>query len=87
MTIEYLTERQLEILKYLRDKAKEGDRQLLEHAIGGTLPMRDIEAVCLIINRQFLMNGIRDDYNPNEYGNELENLLDTINRPRITNRT
>lgn len=83
MSAGYLTERQIEILKSLRDKAYEGTKQLLEHAISGTLGRGDIEAVCQTINDEYLMKGIKEDYTPNEYGRELEGLLDLVNRPRI----
>lgn len=29
------------------------------------------------------MEGINSDYSPNEYGLELEGLIDEINRPRL----
>jgi len=83
MSAGYLTERQIEILKSLRDKADEGTKQLLGRAIGGTLPRGDIEAVCQAINNEYLMKGIKEDYTPSEYGRELEDLLDVVNRPRI----
>ena len=79
-----LTERQLQILASLRDKAAEGKKQLLEDAINNKLAISDIEALCRILNDEFLMNGILDkNYTPNEYGHELEVLLDIINRPRL----
>jgi hypothetical protein len=79
----HLTERQIEILKILREKADQENKHLLDRAIRGSLPVSDTEAVCQIINDEFLMKGIKEDYTPNEYGRELESLLDLINRPRI----
>ena len=79
----YLTDRQIEILKFLRDKADEGTKHLLERAINDTLPRGDIEAVCQTINDEYLMKGIKKDYAPNAYGRELEDLIDIVNRPRI----
>jgi hypothetical protein len=83
MNVGYLTERQIEILKFFRDKAVGRAKQLLERTISGTLPTGDIEAVCQMINDEYLMKGIKEDYTPNEYGRELESLLDAVNRPRI----
>jgi hypothetical protein len=84
MNVGYLTERQIEILKSLRDKAGGVTKQLLERAISGPLPAGDIEAVCQSINDEYLMKGIKEGYAPNEYGRELESLLNAVNKPRIT---
>lgn len=80
----YLTERQVEILRRLRDGAVEANQRLFDHVLSGTLSKSDIEAVCQLINDEYLMNGINEDYGPNEYGRQLEELLDVVNRPRIT---
>ncbi|HEY1850805.1 MAG TPA: hypothetical protein VGG60_07270 [Candidatus Binataceae bacterium] len=79
----YLTDRQIEILKSLRDKANERNKHLLESAINDTLPRGDIQAVCQTINDEYLMRGIEKDYTPSEYGRELEDLIDVVNRRRI----
>lgn len=84
MNTNRFTERQQEILQHLRDKATGQKRLLLEHALNNSLAESDIETVCRIINDEFLMHGLLDEkYNPNEYGRELESLLDIINRPRL----
>ena len=49
-----LTERQLQILASLRDKAAEGKKQLLEDAINNKLAISDIEALCRILNVAFV---------------------------------
>ncbi len=61
------------------------DKELLSRALREELPRADIEAVCQLINDEFLMRGINisPDYSPNEYGRELEQLLDAVNRPRL----
>ncbi len=83
MSAGYLTERQIEILKSLRDRSNQETGLLLDRAINGTLPINDIESICRVINDEYLMKGIKEGYSPNEYGHELESLLDLINRPRI----
>ncbi len=84
MNTSILTERQREILQHLRDKAAGEKRLLLEHALSNSLAKCDIEEVCGIIYGEYGMHGLLDeDYNPNEYGRELEELLDVINRPRL----
>ena len=84
MNTNTLTERQREILQQLRDKTTGQKRELLENVLNNSLANSDMEKVCLIINGEFLMHGILDEkYNPNEYGRELEEMLDVINKPRL----
>jgi hypothetical protein len=47
------------------------------------LTMNNIDFLCKLINDEFIKNGIDENFEPNEYGHELENLLDEINRPRL----
>jgi hypothetical protein len=77
------TDRQIEILKSLRDKATAQKKELLDQTLGETLHLSDIETVCQLINDEYLMKGINPDYNPNDYGRELERLLDAVNRRRL----
>ncbi len=83
MNSQHLTKRQIDILESLRDRANVRIKELLERAIKGNLSENNIEAVCEAINDEYLMKGIKENYNPNEYGKELESLLDQINRPRL----
>ena len=83
MNEKYFTERQIEILKNLEKKLEPQDMYILTKTIEGSLPKSDIEAVCQIINNEYLMRGINDSFNPNDYGKELEILIDFVNRPRI----
>ena len=83
MNEKYFTNRQIEILKNLEKEVDPQDMYLLTQAIEGLLPKNDIEAVCQIINNEYLMRGINESYSPNDYGKELESLIDIINRPRI----
>ena len=80
-----LTERQRDIVHHLRDKATGQKRQLLEDVLNNSLAKNDIETVCGILHGEHMMHGLRDEkFNPNEYGRELEELLDVINRPRLS---
>jgi hypothetical protein len=79
----YLTERQVEILQCLRAKSTSSGKLLFEQVLTGKLPVSDIQAVCEMINDEYLMKGIKENYDPNEYGSELEQLLDVVNRPRV----
>jgi hypothetical protein len=86
MSANYLTKRQLEILHYLRESADKDDKYILDKSINGSLKNIEIETVCRVINDEYLMRGVEKDYRPNGYGRELEELLDVINRPRLTSR-
>jgi hypothetical protein len=78
------SERQIEILRSLKDNATDEKKTILDQALGQTLPAGDIESVCQLINDEYLMKGINPDYSPNDYGRELELLLDEVNRPRLS---
>jgi hypothetical protein len=81
--MEVITDRQILILKSLRDNLSGKDVDLLDDAINGRLAANDIQRVCEIINDEYLMKGIEEDYSPNEYGRDLESLLNKVNAPRL----
>lgn len=83
MNIETMTDRQITILRSLRENVSGKDADLLDDVISGRLAVNDIQRVCEIINDEYLMKGIEEDYSPNEYGLDLENLLNTVNAPRL----
>jgi hypothetical protein len=71
-------------LHHRRDKASGHERQLLENTLSNSLAKNDMETVIHIISNEFNLHGILDaNYNSNDYGRELEELLDFINRPRL----
>lgn len=56
---------------------------LAEKAIKGMLTLNEIDGLCGLISNEFMLNGITEDFEPNEYGRELEELLDVVNRSRV----
>jgi hypothetical protein len=82
MTIR-LTARQQEIMATLRAKDGGLNASAFQKLEQQCLEFSDIEVLCNIINEEFLMKGILPSFEPNEYGLELEALLDVINHPRI----
>ncbi|MFP6562461.1 hypothetical protein WJ542_29790 [Paraburkholderia sp. B3] len=78
-----LTTRQKNILGVLRTKDSGKNSDIFENLENGYIDPKDIEWVCGIINDEFMMKGIQLNFEPNDYGRELENLLDVINRPRL----
>jgi hypothetical protein len=39
--------------------------------------------LCDLISNEFMLNGIQESFEPNDYGKELERLLDAVNRGRL----
>lgn len=80
-----LTDRQKQILRILR--AKDGGKNAAVFdgvEMGRAMTIAEIDALCGLINAEFMMEGILPSFEPNEYGLELEGLLDVVNRPRLS---
>jgi hypothetical protein len=56
---------------------------LAEKLINEKISSNEIDELCELISNEFMMNGIQESYEPNEYGRELEKLLDAVNRGRL----
>ncbi|MYN40410.1 hypothetical protein GTP55_13605 [Duganella sp. FT109W] len=78
-----LTLRQIQIVESIKSKSELKDQMMLDKLLKGETDFNDIENLCLIINGEFLMEGILPSFEPNPYGLELESLLDSVNRARI----
>ncbi len=78
------SDRQIEILKSMRDNLSCDDRDLLNKTMIGSLPFEYIGHVCELLNGEFLMNGINEHFEATPYGKEVEAILDIVNRPRLT---
>lgn len=79
-----LTERQAAILHSLRETVHPRDAEILSQIIRGDLDNRDIQRACELINDEYLMKGMQEDYSPNIYGKELEALLNSVNAARLS---
>lgn len=78
-----LIPRQKDILRALRAKNHGEHSHILENLDKGDIEPENIEPVCGIINEEYMMKGIEPSFEPNDYGRELEGLLDVVNRPRL----
>jgi hypothetical protein len=78
-----LTLRQGQIVEAIRLKSTPEDRIMIDKLLNLQFEVSDVENICSIINNEFMMEGILPNYEPNEYGVELESLLDMVNRIRI----
>ena len=78
-----LTDRQKEIVNRLRLNDVEANAIAFDNLESGQMSVENIETLCSVINAEFMMEGILPSFEPNEYGIELENLLDVINGPRV----
>jgi len=79
-----LTDRQKEILSNLRIKDAGKNAVIFDGLEKRELIFSEIDALCNLINAEFMMEGILPTFEPNEYGLELERLLDLINKPRLS---
>lgn len=79
-----LTDRQKEILSNLRVKDTGKNAAAFDSLEKEAMTLSEIDALCGLINAEFMMEGILPTFEPNEYGLELERLLDLINRPRLS---
>lgn len=79
-----LTDRQREIVDRLRVKDAGKNTVAFDNLEQGGMTLSDIDVLCGLINAEFMMEGILPTFEPNEYGLELERLLDVINRPRLS---
>jgi hypothetical protein len=50
----------------------------------GPVATPDRKRLCQLINEEFCEHGIDENFEPNQYGYELEDLLDYVNRPNIS---
>ncbi|MBI0328734.1 hypothetical protein [Burkholderia plantarii] len=82
-----LTDRQKEIISSLRVKDAGKSAAAFDSLERGGMTFSEIDALCGLINAEFMMEGILPNFEPNEYGLELERLLDVINRPRLSCRS
>ena len=76
-----LTNRQIEIVK----KVFLGDNfnSFIIRIERNELHLQEIEEACLVLNKEFLMNGIDEEFEATSYGKEIEDVIDIINRPRL----
>jgi hypothetical protein len=79
-----LTDRQKEIVNSLRVKDAGKNAAAFDNLEKGRMTFSEIDALCGLINGELMMEGILPTFEPNEYGLELESLLDLINRPRLS---
>ena len=75
--------RQKEILEKLRVNDHGKSSVAFEKIESNQLDINGTEIICGLINSEFMMEGVLPNFESNEYGIELENLLNVINRPRI----
>jgi hypothetical protein len=78
-----LADRQKEIVNSLRVKDAGKNAAAFDDLEKGEMTSSEIDVLCELINTEFMMEGILLTFEPNEYGIELEELLDLINRPRL----
>lgn len=81
---EILNFRQQNLITSLCSCGGASKRALAAKAIVGMLTTDEIEELCNLISNEFMLNGITESFEPNDYGKELEDLLDAVNKSRVT---
>ena len=61
-------------------------QKLAEKLLNGSSSSSEVDELCELISNEFLMNGVKESFEPNSYGLELELLLDAVNRGRVQGR-
>jgi len=82
MTIN-LTKRQDELIEYLCGLDDGANAELGKRAKAGQLSSDDVGRLCEIISDELMLKGIEKSFEPNDYGLELEKLLDDVNSERL----
>jgi hypothetical protein len=80
---ERLTKRQIELVSNLCVRSNAEHAKIRENALKGRWSYDQIEILCGLISDEMMLKGIAESFEPNEYGIELEALIDAINRPRL----
>jgi pentatricopeptide repeat protein len=78
-----LTKNQKEIVQNLFENKYQF---LYEKLINSFLSNKEIELFCEVISNEMMMNGIKDNFEPNEYGKELEKIIDIVNKKRLSEK-
>lgn len=78
-----MTKDQTRLLLYVCRSAESLQLLLAEKLINEIISPYEIDELCELISNEFMMNGIQESYEPNDYGRELEKLLDAVNRGRL----
>jgi hypothetical protein len=78
-----LTNRQKLIVHSLNSNSSENLDAILKDLENGFLVIENVEDICTLINEEFMIRGILPSFEPNDYGYELETLLDVVNSVRL----
>ncbi|AJJ09332.1 hypothetical protein CH64_3325 [Yersinia rohdei] len=80
---ENLNRHQQNLITALCNISEASKQSLAEKAIAETLILNELEELCSLISNEYMLNGITENFEPNDYGRELEDLLDIVNRRRL----
>ncbi len=78
-----LSNDQLPLLLELCRSAGPLQLDLAKKLLNEELSLIERDELCELISNEFMMSGIEESFEPNEYGRELEKLLDSVNRGRL----
>lgn len=61
----------------------DADEGLIDKVREGVAASHEVSLLCELINNEFLSRGIDQDFEANDYGREMEALLDLVNSVRL----
>lgn len=78
-----LTEEQTQLLLSLCRAAGAHSLFLAERLMNSSITSHQIDELCELISNEFILNGLEENFESNDYGRRLEYLLDAVNRGRL----
>jgi len=78
-----LTEEQLRLLMNICGPAGGHLLSVLEKLMLSSISSSETDELCELISNELLLNGIQENFEPNDYGRKLEELLDAVNKGRL----
>lgn len=79
----FLTGEQAKLLMDICRSAGRHSLCIAEKLMNSSISSNETDELCELISNEFLLNGIQEDFEPNDYGEKLEELLDAVNKWRL----
>lgn len=74
-----LSDSQLELLLALCSRLGAQKLMLVNRLLDQSVSASELDELCELISNEFLMHGIDERFEPNDYGSALELLFDAVN--------
>ncbi|WP_138411843.1 hypothetical protein [Stutzerimonas nosocomialis] len=78
-----MTEDQVRLLMRICGSAGTHSLCLAKKLMSSSISSSEVDELCELISNEFMLNGIEENFEPNDYGRKLEHLLDAVNSGRL----